>query len=125
MKCTSAHLGQAFTKEKEAEVMSWWDQAIDAHNELGVKIHGSAVDAGYRPDDFGRFEDVLRLFQYRWLQDGSRQHRIRFHNHAFEFRKIGDQLIYDFLLDNVSPNHVFLKWMCIGYRKAVVIRLLT
>ena len=37
MKCTSAHLGQAFTKEKEAEVMSWWDQAIDAHNELGVK----------------------------------------------------------------------------------------
>ncbi|MFQ9020642.1 MAG: hypothetical protein ACLR6J_03235 [Parabacteroides merdae] len=55
MKCTSAHLGQAFTKEKEAEVMSWWDQAIDAHNELGVKIHGSAVDAGYRPDDFGRF----------------------------------------------------------------------
>ena len=37
MKCTSAHLGQEFTKEKEAEVMSWWDQAIDAHNELGVK----------------------------------------------------------------------------------------
>ena len=37
MKCTSAHLGQAFTKEKEAEVMSWWDQAIDAqisHMEL-------------------------------------------------------------------------------------------
>ena len=34
MKCTSAHLGQAFTKEKEAEVMSWWDQAIDAHNEV-------------------------------------------------------------------------------------------
>ena len=36
MKCTSAHLGQAFTKEKEAEVMAWWDQAIEAHNELGV-----------------------------------------------------------------------------------------
>ena len=44
MKCTSAHLGQEFTKEKEAEVMSWWDQAIDAHNELGIK-HGSALDA--------------------------------------------------------------------------------
>ena len=37
MKCTSAHLGQEFTKEKEAEVMSWWDKAIAAHNELGVK----------------------------------------------------------------------------------------
>ena len=48
-----------------------------------------------------------------------------YHNHAFEFRKIEDQLIYDFLLDNVSPNHVSLKWMYIGYRKAVVIQLLT
>ena len=37
MKCTSAHLGQECTKEKEAEVMSWWDKAIAAHNELGVK----------------------------------------------------------------------------------------
>lgn len=76
MKCTSAHLGQAFTKEKEAEV-ELVGSGYRAHNELGVKIHGSAVDAGTRPDDFGRFEDVLRLFQYRWLQDGSRQHRVR------------------------------------------------
>ena len=32
-----------------------------------------------------------------------------YHNHDFEFRKIDDQLIYDFLLDNVSPNHVFFE----------------
>ncbi|MGL5619144.1 MAG: sugar phosphate isomerase/epimerase family protein, partial [Tannerellaceae bacterium] len=37
MKVTSSHVGQAYNKEKEAEVMGWWDQAIDAHNELGVK----------------------------------------------------------------------------------------
>ena len=57
MKCTSAHLGQAFTKEKE--VMSWWDQAIDAHNELGVKYMVQPWMPIYRPDDFGRFEDVF------------------------------------------------------------------
>ena len=77
MKCTSAHLGQAFTKEKEAEVMSWWDQAIDAHNELGVKYMVQPWMPVTDQTTFGRFEDVLRLFQYRWLQDGSRQHRIR------------------------------------------------
>ena len=37
MRMTSSHTGQAFTKEKEGEVMAWWDKAIEAHNELGVK----------------------------------------------------------------------------------------
>lgn len=125
MKCTSAHLGQAFTKEKEAEVMSWWDQAIDAHNELGVKYMVQPwmpVTDQTTLDDLKMYCDYFNTVGYK---TAAASIAFGYHNHAFEFRKIGDQLIYDFLLDNVSPNHVFLKWMCIGYRKAVVIRLLT
>ncbi|MDR2791130.1 MAG: sugar phosphate isomerase/epimerase, partial [Tannerellaceae bacterium] len=35
MKCTSAHVGQPFDKEREAEILSWWDKVIEAHNAVG------------------------------------------------------------------------------------------
>ena len=122
MKCTSAHLGQAFTKEKEAEVMSWWDQAIDAHNELGVKYMVQPwmpVTDQTTLDDLKMYCDYFNEIGKRCQQNGMKfgyhNHAapasiaFGYHNHAFEFRKIEDQLIYDFLLDNVSPNHVFFE----------------
>ncbi len=45
MKCYERSPWTGIYERKKAEVMSWWDQAIDAHNELGVK-YGSTVDAG-------------------------------------------------------------------------------
>lgn len=101
MKCTSAHLGQAFTKEKEAEVMSWWDQAIDAHNELGVKYMVQPwmpVTDQTTLDDLKMYCDYFNTVGYK---TAAASIAFGYHNHAFEFRKIGDQLIYDFLLDNV------------------------
>ena len=109
MKCTSAHLGQAFTKEKEAEVMSWWDQAIDAHNELGVKYMVQPwmpVNDQTTLDDLKMYCDYFNTVGYK---TAAASIAFGYHNHAFEFRKIEDQLIYDFLLDNVSPNHVFFE----------------
>ena len=109
MKCTSAHLGQAFTKEKEAEVMSWWDQAIDAHNELGVKYMVQPwmpVTDQTTLDDLKMYCDYFNTVGYK---TAAASIAFGYHNHAFEFRKIEDQLIYDFLLDNVSPNHVFFE----------------
>lgn len=109
MKCTSAHLGQAFTKEKEAEVMAWWDQAIDAHNELGVKYMVQPwmpVNDQTTLDDLKMYCDYFNTVGYK---TAAASIAFGYHNHAFEFRKIEDKLIYDFLLDNVSPNHVFFQ----------------
>lgn len=109
MKCTSAHLGQAFTKEKEAEVMNWWDQAIAAHNELGVKYMVQPwmpVNDETTLDDLKMYCDYFNTVGYK---TAAASIAFGYHNHAFEFRKIEDKLIYDFLLDNVSPNHVFFQ----------------
>ena len=109
MKCTSAHLGQAFTKEKEAEVMAWWDKAIEAHNELGVKYMVQPwmpVNDKTTLDDLKMYCDYFNTVGYK---TAAASISFGYHNHDFEFRKIGDQLIYDFLLDNVSPNHVFFE----------------
>lgn len=109
MKCTSAHLGQAFTKEKEAEVMAWWDKAIEAHNALGVKYMVQPwmpVNAQTTLDDIKIYCDYFNTVGYK---TAAASIAFGYHNHNFEFRKIGDQLIYDFLLDNVSKNHVFFE----------------
>lgn len=109
MKCTSAHLGQAFTKEKEAEVMAWWDQAIDAHNELGVKYMVQPwmpVNDQTTLDDVKMYCDYFNTVGYK---TAAASIAFGYHNHDFEFRKINDQLIFDYMLDNVSPNHVFFE----------------
>ncbi|MDD4514575.1 sugar phosphate isomerase/epimerase [Massilibacteroides sp.] len=109
MKCTSAHLGQAFTKEKEAEVMAWWDQAIEAHNELGVKYMVQPwmpVNDQTTLDDLKMYCDYFNTVGYK---TAAASIAFGYHNHDFEFRKIDGQLIYDYLLDNVSPNHVFFQ----------------
>lgn len=109
MKCTSAHLGQAFTKEKEAEVMGWWDQAIEAHNELGVKYMVQPwmpVNDQTTLDDLKMYCDYFNTVGYK---TAAASIAFGYHNHDFEFRKVEDHVIYDFLLDNVSPNHVFFQ----------------
>lgn len=118
MKCTSAHLGQAITKEKEAEVMSWWDQAIDAHNELGVKYMVQPwmpVNDQTTLDDLKMYCDYFNTVGYK---TAAASIQFGYHNHDFEFRKVEGQTIYDYLLDNVSPNHVFFEmdvyWVTIG-----------
>ncbi|MDR2139538.1 MAG: sugar phosphate isomerase/epimerase [Tannerella sp.] len=106
MKCTSAHLGQAYSKEKEAEVMSWWDQAIETHNQLGVKYiiqPWMPVNDATTLDDLKMYCDYFTTVGYK---TAAASIAFGYHNHSFEFRKIGDQLIFDFLLDNVSKNHV-------------------
>jgi sugar phosphate isomerase/epimerase len=109
MKCTSSHVGQAYSKEKESEVLAWWDQAIAAHNELGVKYivqPWMPVNAQTTLDDLKIYCDYFNTIGYK---TASASIAFGYHNHDFEFRKIGDRLIYDFLLDNVSKNHVFFQ----------------
>jgi sugar phosphate isomerase/epimerase len=109
MKCTSAHLNQSYTKETKAAVMSWWDKAIETYNEAGVKyIVQPSIDVNRdtTTDDLKEYCDYFNSVGYK---TAAASIAFGYHNHAFEFRKIGDQLIYDILLDNVSANHVFFQ----------------
>lgn len=118
LKCTSAHVSQAYTKETEAEVMSWWDKAIAAHNEIGVKYivqPWMPVNDQTTLDDLKVYCDYFSSVGYK---TAAASIAFGYHNHNFEFRTIDNQLIYDFLLDNVSPNHVFFQldvyWCIVG-----------
>ena len=109
MKMTSSHAGQAFSKDTEAKVMAWWDEAIDAHNELGVRYivqPWMPVNEQTTLDDLKMYCDYFNSVGYK---AASNSIAFGYHNHDFEFRKIDGQIIYNFLLENTSKNHVLFQ----------------
>lgn len=106
MKCTSAHLGRAYNKEKEAEVMDWWAQAIEAHEKVGAKyiIQASMpVNNKSKLDELKTYCDYFSAVGEKTAAAGI---GFGYHNHTSEFKKIGDQVIIDYMLNNVSKAHV-------------------
>ena len=118
MKVTSTHLGQAYSPEKAGEVMAWWDKAIETHAALGVKymiqpwMHiGDDSTLDYLKMYCDYFSDVGKKVKDAGMLFG-------YHNHAFEFKKIEDQIIYDYMLANVDKNNVLFEldvyWIMVG-----------
>jgi sugar phosphate isomerase/epimerase len=106
MKFTSSHLGQAYSKTKEAEVMAWWDKAIEAHHALGVKFMVQAsmpVDENSKLDDLKTYCEYFSAVGQKTAAAGM---AFGYHNHTAEFKKIGDQVIIDYMLKNTNKEHL-------------------
>ena len=123
MRMTSAHLGQSFNKEKESEIMAWWSKAIEAHAEAGCKY---MVQPFMSVNDQTTLDDIKMYCDYFYtvgLNAAGANIKFGYHNHDFEFKKIDDQVIYDFMLKNTSPDHVFFQmdvyWVMRGGYSAV------
>lgn len=107
MKITSSHLGKSLDKEKYAETMAWWGQAIEAHNALGVSYM-------IQPSPPIRLEDATTAdldAMIAYLEDvgvncNSAGIRFGYHNHKKEFLTINDTVIYDYLIQNSDPTRV-------------------
>jgi len=110
MRCTSAHLGQSITKENEAEVMAWWDKAIETYNQVGAKYMvqpSIVINDKTTVDDMKMYCDYFNAVGYK---TAAASMAFGYHNHDFEFKYNYDgKTGYDYLLDNVSPNHVFFQ----------------
>lgn len=105
MAFTSSHVGHAYSKDKEAEVMGWWDKAIAAHHELGVKYMVQAsmpVNEKSKLDELKTYCDYFSAVGKKTAAAGI---GFGYHNHTSEFRKIGDQVILDYMLKNISREN--------------------
>ncbi|MDF9829727.1 sugar phosphate isomerase/epimerase [Parabacteroides sp. PF5-6] len=124
MRCTSAHLGPDYSKDKEAEIMAWWDKAVEAYNQVGAKYlvkPSMPFNEKTTADDLKIYCDYYNSVGYK---AAAASMAFGYHNHDFEFKfKFDGKTGYDFLLDNVSPQHVFFQmdvyWvMMAGYDPA-------
>jgi sugar phosphate isomerase/epimerase len=106
MKFTSSHVGRAYSKEKEAEVMSWWDQSIEAHRELGVKYMIQASMPVNEKSSIDELKTYCDYFSAVGKKTAAAGIAFGYHNHTVEFKKIGDQVIIDYMLGHVNKEHV-------------------
>ena len=119
MKVTSAHLSRTLTDNYD-EDMAWWNRATEAHAEAGMKymvMPWSPLDGeGATLDNIKRYGDYFNAIG---IIVASASMAFGYHNHSFEFtNKIDDVPVYDLLLENTSPRHVFFQndvyWTQVG-----------
>ena len=86
--------------------MAWWDKAIETHQKAGTKF---LIQPWMPVDDKTTLDDLKQYCDY-YSAVGAKAKAagiiFGYHNHNFEFKKIEDKLIYDFLLDNVDKDVV-------------------
>ena len=110
MRVTSAHLGHNLTDNRD-EDMAWWNKAVEAHAAAGMKymvMPSSPLDGeGATLDNVKRYGEYFNAIG---LITAGASMAFGYHNHAFEFKnKINDVPVYDLLVDNTSPDHVFFQ----------------
>ena len=90
MKPTSAHLSH-FIGDDMNKDLAWWNAAIEAAS----------------------MDDLKRYFSDYFYQIGLAAAgagiKFGYHNHDYEFKQIEGQTIYDLMLENSSPDHIFFE----------------
>jgi sugar phosphate isomerase/epimerase len=90
------------------EIWSWWDQCIAAHKAAGMKY----VVVSWMPNDLQTLAELKTYCDY-YNAIGERCNaqglRFGYHNHGFEFAKIEDKVMFDYMIENTNPDLVFFQ----------------
>lgn len=108
MKMTSAHLGGPnYTKESHSTAMDWWKKALEDHLEVGVRFLVKPSMPNLKTLD----ELKMWCDFYNAIGEMTSASKVQFgyHNHAHEFEKIEDQIIYDSMIKYTDPKKVFFE----------------
>lgn len=122
MKMTSAHIGGPnYTKETATAAMDWWKKAVEDHVNAGVRfLVKPSMPSIKTLDELKMWCDF-----YNQIGELAADSKISFgyHNHAREFEKIENEVMYDFMLTHTDPKKVFFEmdvyWVMKGGSKAV------
>jgi len=108
MKLSSCHLGGPnYTKETHAACMDWWKTAIADHAKTGMKF---MIKPGMKwPETLEDLKVQMDYFNAIGELTAASGMQFGWHNHNHEFTKIGDQVIYDFMLKNTNPKNVIFE----------------
>lgn len=122
MKMTSAHLGGPnYTKEKHTEAMDWWKKALEDHLEVGANF--LVKPSMPIPNTLDELKIWLDFYNAVGELTSASGVKFGYHNHAREFEKIEDQIIYDFMIKNTDPQKVIFEmdvyWVMKGGYNAV------
>ena len=107
----SSHAGRPLadnTKDTNwDEVWKWWDTAIQAHKDAGMKYLVVAwIPTPKTLADLQAYCDYFNKIGEKCNAAGI---RFGYHNHNFEFTEIEGEMMYDYMLKNTDPAKVFFQ----------------
>lgn len=111
MKVLSSHLNKRLKDDIADtdwnEIWQWWDVAIDAHKRAGMKyVVVPSMPRLKTLADLKAYCDYYNKIGEKCNLAGM---RFGYHNHDFEFVKVENELMYDFMLKNTDPEKVFFQ----------------
>ena len=126
MKVLSSHTTKPLS-EKEltskdfSESLKWWDETIKDHKAAGMKyIVAPWMDVPKTLKDLQTYCEYYNEIGKRCKENGM---SFGYHNHAHEFQKVEDKVMYDYMLENTNPEYVFFQmdvyWVVRGQQSPV------
>ncbi|MDD2246530.1 MAG: sugar phosphate isomerase/epimerase [Proteiniphilum sp.] len=111
MEVLSSHASRPLA-EKPAETnwdetWAWWDTAIQAHKEAGMKY--IVIPWMTTPETLSDLQAYCDYYNQIGEKCNAAGLRLGYHNHSFEFNEIEGQLMYDYMLNNTDPSKVFFQ----------------
>ena len=126
LKVLSSHCTRQLSKEELAsgdysKSLEWWDQCIADHKAAGMKyIVAPWMDVPKTLKDLETYCAYYNEIGKRCKQQGL---SFGYHNHAHEFQKVEDKVMYDYMLEHTNPEYVFfqmdLYWVVRGQNSPV------
>ena len=121
MKVLSAHVSRGLSREELdsgdlTAALAWWDKCIEVHKKASMEyIVTPWIGLQETLKDLQVYCDYLNEVGRRCKAAGI---KYGYHNHAYEFEKVEDQVMYDYMLQHTDPELVFFQmdvyWAVIG-----------
>lgn len=111
MEVLSSHAGRPLaepaTDTNWDETWAWWDNAIQAHVDAGMKYLVTAWIPA--PKTLADLQAYCEYFNQIGEKCNAAGLKFGYHNHAFEFVEVEGELMYDYMINNTDPEKVFFQ----------------
>lgn len=111
MEVLSSHAGKPLADPAAdtnwEETWAWWDSAIQAHKEAGMKY--LVVAWIPTPKTLADLQAYCDYFNQIGEKCNAAGIKFGYHNHKFEFTEVEGELMYDYMLNNTDPAKVFFQ----------------
>lgn len=102
-------------------VWKWWDEAIVAHKEAGMKY--IVIPWMNKPETLNELAQYCDYYNKIGEKCNDAGIRLGYHNHHFEFTEIEGVLMYDYMLENTDADKLFFQmdvyWTVVGGKSPV------
>lgn len=107
----SSHAGYGLASEIDKTdwrtVWKWWDEAIAAHRDAGMKY--IVTPSMPVPKSLKALKVYCDYYNTIGEKCNAAGLKFGYHNHEFEFGEIEGELMYDYMLKNTDPAKVFFQ----------------